>query len=55
MHTSGFVCCAAGDVVWQAVLSLVLMNPNKGKGGKKVGKCTALYATAAHASCCWMG
>lgn len=27
----------AGDVVWQAVLSLVLMNPNKGKGGKKVG------------------
>jgi hypothetical protein len=23
-------------VVWQAVLSLVLMNPNKGKGGRKV-------------------
>ncbi|WIA12470.1 hypothetical protein OEZ85_012505 [Tetradesmus obliquus] len=26
-----------GDVVWQAVLSLVLMNPKKGKGGKKEG------------------
>jgi len=29
-----------GDVVWQAVLSLVLMNPKKSKGGhggKKVG------------------
>jgi hypothetical protein len=27
---------AAGDVVWQALLSLVLMNPKKSKGGKKV-------------------
>lgn len=35
---------AAGDVVWQAVLSLVLMNPRKGKGGKKVSQ--------ARLSCC---
>jgi hypothetical protein len=32
------VCAAAGDVVWQAVLTLVLMNPRKSKGGKKVRK-----------------
>lgn len=26
-----------GDVVWTATLSLVLMNPKKGKGAPKVG------------------
>jgi hypothetical protein len=25
--------CATGDVVWQSVLTLVLMNPKKGKKG----------------------
>lgn len=51
---AGCACCA-GDVVWQAVLTLVLMNPRKNKGGKKVrmffGGCVLCLrsTTCAHA------
>jgi hypothetical protein len=48
---------AAGDVVWQAMLSLVLMNPKKSKGGKKVSAASAAYrgmfATAQELRAAW--
>jgi hypothetical protein len=45
--------CRAGDVVWQAVLTLVLMNPRKNKGGsKKVRRLSRALCSISESSSC---